>query len=245
MTLEGVPIGKAIQIVTFAFLGELLKTRGVLGSLIDSLCSPEVCINGTASQLSTGVVLDESPMGTLLTPGSYSRFQDVSSRALANPGFSVNQQAGLIVAQLSPMIAYPRPVYQDQPQLIGEDFGKPNTPVASFLLAEGYHAAFGIGGAVKVLAHDSCPDTKQWSLKGLELMSVSPAIVQAGVALAEVAALVRLHVSARRAIPVHAVIHVPKGSLDPTVSPAPTVISRQEIIVTMGQLARGPASPSI
>lgn len=172
MTLEGVPIGKAIQIVTFAFLGELLKTGGVLGSLIDSLCSPEVCINGTASQLSTGVVLDESPMGTLLTPGSYSRFQDVSSRALANPGFSVNQQAGLIVAQLSPMIAYPRPVYQDQPQLIGEDFGKPNTPVASFLLAEGYHAAFGIGGAVKVLAHDSCPDTKQWSLKGLELMSV-------------------------------------------------------------------------
>ncbi|KNZ53082.1 uncharacterized protein VP01_334g3 [Puccinia sorghi] len=170
--LGGVPIGKAIQIVTFAFLGELLKMRGVHGSLINSLCSPEVCINGTASQLFTGVVLDDSPVGTLLTPGSYSRFHDVSSRALANPGFSVDQQAGLVVAQLSPMIAYPRPVYQDQPQLIGEDFSKPNTPVASFLLAEGYHAAFGIGGTVKVLAHDSCPNMKQWSLKGLELMSV-------------------------------------------------------------------------
>lgn len=280
--LGGVPIGKAIQIVTFAFLGELLKMRGVHGSLINSLCSPEVCINGTASQLFTGVVLDDSPVGTLLTPGSYSRFHDVSSRALANPGFSVDQQAGLVVAQLSPMIAYPRPVYQDQPQLIGEDFSKPNTPVASFLLAEGYHAAFGIGGTVKVLAHDSCPNMKQWSLKGLELMSVESSNCPGGcgsggscssstsacqcktgysgprcgeyifprdsdlMQLEWIFSLSRLIISASilSGFTFKLQIHVPKGSLDPTVSPAPTVKSRRAL-VTMAQLARDPASPSI
>ncbi|WAR56261.1 hypothetical protein PtB15_7B107 [Puccinia triticina] len=162
--------GKKILLV-FAFLGQVLITSGVLSSAITSLCTPEACLNGSVSQLSTGAVWEEPLTGTLLTPGSYSRFRD-AARVRANPGFTIDQQAALVVTQLSPMIAYPLPLYQDQPQLIGEEVGNSNAPLTSFLLAKGYHAAFGINGDVRIVVHDSCPNVKQWSLKGLELMSI-------------------------------------------------------------------------
>ncbi|PLW57353.1 hypothetical protein PCANC_01808 [Puccinia coronata f. sp. avenae] len=167
----GGDLEKTLQVATFLFFGVALSAPKVLGSTINSLCTPGICINGSTSQVFAGAVLDDPPISTLLTPGNYSRFHD-ASRGRANPGFVIDQQAGLVVTQLSPMIAYSRPLYQDQPQLIEEDFDKPNIRVTSFLLAKGYQAAFGINGTVKAVVHDSCPNVKQWKLQGLELISI-------------------------------------------------------------------------
>ncbi|KAA1071388.1 hypothetical protein PGT21_005687 [Puccinia graminis f. sp. tritici] len=165
--------GKKITLAIFAFLGMALITPKVLGFTFNSLCTPEACLNGSIGQLSTGVVLNNSVTSTLLTPGNYSRFRDTAS-VRANPGFTIDQQAGLVVTQLSPMIVYPRPLYQDEPQLLGEQLDNPKAHVASFLLGKGFQASFGRNGAVLLTAHDSCPNVKQWSIKSLELMSVEP-----------------------------------------------------------------------
>ncbi|KNE90167.1 hypothetical protein PSTG_16390 [Puccinia striiformis f. sp. tritici PST-78] len=166
-------LSKNMYLSVFTFFGRVLFTEGVLGSTINSLCTPAACHNGSV-QLSTGAVLDDSTTSTLLTPGNYSRFHDVT-RARANPGFATHiQQSGLTVTQLSPMIAYPLPLYQDQPQLIGEEFIHPEVTVNSFLLAKGYQATFGFHGAVILAVHDSCPNVKESNLKGLELMAVEP-----------------------------------------------------------------------